>query len=309
MNQSLRIASLLPSATEIICALGLEEQLVGISHECDFPVSVRSLPAVTASAISNDLSSGDIDAQVREHLQSNAALYTIDGDIVSKLAPDLIVTQALCDVCAVSAADVAAVACELTQVAEVINLEPACLQDVFDTIHAVGVATGAEPSAASLVAGLKDRLQAVQRRSAVIDAASKPSVVMLEWLDPPFNAGHWTPELVEYAGGEALLSSPGQPSTTIAWDQVRDTNPALLVIACCGFNIERTRRDIEVLQDTTWWKSLQSVATRSVYVIDGNQYFNRPGPRLIDSLEILAHILHPALHPLPPALNNTFVRI
>lgn len=309
MNQSPRIVSLLPSATEIICALGLEEQLVGISHECDYPEAITSLPAVTDSAISNSLSSGDIDAQVREHLQSNAALYTINADVMSELGPDLIVTQALCDVCAVSAADVAAVACELTSVAEVVNLEPASLEDVFNTIVAIGASTGAEGAADSLVAGLNDRLEAVKRRTATLDPAAVPRVAMLEWLDPPFNAGHWTPELVGYAGGEPLVGSPGQPSVTISWDKVREADPDMLVIACCGFDVARTLKDVEALQKTDWWGSLRAVANGDVYVIDGNHYFNRPGPRLIDSLEILAHLLHPGLHPLPSFLENTYVKV
>ncbi len=307
MSTPSRIVSLLPSATEILCALELQDKLVGISHECDYPPEITSLPAVTHSHIASDISSAEIDAQVREHLGENSALYGLDEPLLQKLAPELIVTQALCDVCAVAASDVEKAACGLAQVAEVVNLEPSVLQDVFDTIIAVGNVTGVAEKAQQVVTELQSRVDAVRTRTATIAEPDKPKVVMLEWLDPPFNAGHWTPELVEYAGGIDLLGGKGQSSTTISWNAVREANPDYLIMACCGFDIERTLQDVKLVQQESWWDQLKAVANNNVFVIDGNQYFNRPGPRLVDSLEVLAHVLHPEVHPLPDGLQSAFV--
>jgi len=304
-----RIVSLLPSATEILCALGLRDRLVGVSHECDYPADISDLPVVTSSQIASGQSSRAIDDQVREHLDGNSALYSLNNELLRSLAPDLIVTQALCDVCAVSARDVEDAACGLATVSEVVNLEPANLQDVFATIRAVGKAAGVAAQADRLVKGLEIRLAAVIKRSAAIPPEQQPSVLMLEWVDPPFNAGHWTPELVGYAGGRDQLGDAGKPSRTISWAAVRDADPDVLVIACCGFGIERTLDDVEALYREAWWPDLTAVSNGKVFVIDGNHYFNRPGPRLIDSMEILGHALHPDVHSLPRGLEGTFVNV
>ena len=293
---------------KILCALGLRDRLIAVSHECDYPADVIGLPVVTSSRIASGQASHEIDAQVREHLAENAALYSLDNELLHRLRPDLIVTQALCDVCAVSARDVAAAACGLSTVADIVNLEPMCLDDVFATIRAVGEAAAAGEQADALIAGLMQRRDEVIARTTDVPSANRPRVVMLEWVDPPFNAGHWTPELVDHAGGRDLLGQPGQASRTISWRAVQEADPDVLIIACCGFGIERTLVDVRALQTATRWSELSAVQQGRVWVIDGNHYFNRPGPRLIDSLEILAHLLHPEQHPVP-ALPDSYCKL
>ena len=293
-----RIVSLLPSATEIICDLGLGPNLVGISHECDYPVGVQNLEAVTSSVIPKDAPSSEIDRLVREHLSTNSALYQLDLDLLRRLLPDLIVTQALCDVCAVSAEDVEAAVSSLPGRPAVINLEPMCLEDLFTTMLEVGRAAGIERRAATRVAELKGRITAVEERSAAI-LGERPRVAFLEWIDPPFNAGHWTPELLELAGGLDVLGNAGRPSITLNWDDVAASAPDVLCIACCGFSAERALEDLPILQRRPGWESLPCVRHNRIYVFDGNAFFNRPGPRLVDSLELLAYALHPQVHTVP----------
>ncbi len=294
----MRIVSLLPSATEILCALGLRSQLVGVTHECDYPASVIGLPQITTTIIPHDATSRAIDLKVRERLQTEQALYSLNYDLLAALEPDLLVTQALCDVCAVAEAEVNAVACRLPSRPRVINLEPMSLSDVYETLRMVGAAVGVAAYAEEVVAALKARVQLVAARSAKIEAP-RPRVAHLEWIEPLFNAGHWTPELIALAGGSEILGRPAQPSCTLDWQAVLDAQPDVMTIALCGFGIARTWRDIPFLEAQPGWRDLPCVRARRVYVIDGNQYFNRPGPRLVDSLEIMAHVLHPTIHPLP----------
>ncbi|MCB1749730.1 MAG: cobalamin-binding protein [Gammaproteobacteria bacterium] len=296
----MRIVSLLPSATEIVCSLGLEADLVGITHECDYPPSVHGLPAVTTTAIPHDAASRDIDAAVRERLAGTRALYSLDVARLAALAPDLIVTQALCDVCAVADVEVRAAAAALARVPRVVNLEPFTLDEVFDCISAVGAAAGVGERAATVVAGLRARVAAVVARNQAL--AARPRVALLEWLDPPFGCGHWSPELVAMAGGEEVLGRAGQASTTSSWAELAAADPDVLVFACCGFDPARTRVDIELVMREPAVRALRAVRDGRLWLVDGNQYFSRPGPRLVDSLEILAHALHPALHPLPAGL-------
>lgn len=284
-----RIVTLLPSATEIICGLGLGHKLVGITHECDYPEEIRHLPAVTRSAIGKNMSSRDIDDQVRNHLSDNAALYSLDMPLLESLAPDLIVTQALCDVCAVSMDEVSAACENLTSHPKLLNLEPMSLGDVFDTILAVGDATSERASALEYVAGLKAKVEGVRQRR--LNQQHKPRVVFLEWIDPPFNAGHWTPELIEIAGGEDCLGSKHQPSRTIGYDEIARANPDVIVIAQCGFDIERSQADMEILKRYLPWQNLKAVRDNRVHVVDGNAYFSRSGPRLVDSLLLLEQLL------------------
>lgn len=293
----MRIVSLLPSATEIVCALGLEGDLVGVTHECDFPPSVKSLPKVTRTLIPHDAASADIDTLVRQRLKVQTALYTLDVPTLERLRPDLLVTQALCDVCAVAEAEVQEAACRLPGRPQVLNLEPMSLEDVFETLLLVGQATGRAEQARSAVASLQARVNAVVDRTATLPADARPRVAFLEWIDPPFNAGHWNPTLIEMAGGVDVLGNAGQPSRTLAWEEVVRAQPDVLFIACCGFDAERGRQDVPILERQTGWATLPCVQTGRVYVSDGNAYFSRPGPRLVDSLEILAHALHPDLHP------------
>lgn len=285
----MRIISLLPSATEIICILGLEDQLVGVTHECDYPEPVRRLPKVTRTLIPTEASSADIDRLVRERLQKQRALYTLDMLVLEELQPDLIVTQALCDVCAVAEEEVRAAACSLPAAPRVINLEPETLAGVFDCIEQVGAAAGVERTATDVVRALRARVDVVAARTGRLQ--HRPRVALLEWLDPPFSCGHWNPELVRLAGGIEVLGREGRRSRTLDWDEIRDSDPEIIVIACCGFSLERTLVDVEHLRRLPAWTQLRAVRNDCVYAVDGSQYFSRPGPRLVDSLEILADII------------------
>lgn len=296
----MRIVSLLPSATEIVCQLGLADQLVGVTHECDWPVEVRQLPKVTRSFIPKASTSREIDTLVRERMQTARALYSLELPVLAKLQPTLIVTQTLCDVCAVAEAEVRAAVSGLPGNPRVVNLEPTCLDEVFDSLRIVGEAAGCRPRAEAEVAKLKARVAAVAERSETIKR--RPRVVLLEWIDPPFSSGHWSPELVRLAGGDEALGVAGQRSRTLDWQDVVAARPDVLVIACCGFDVPRTLDDLPILRGYAGWGELPCVAAGRVYVVDGSAYFNRPGPRLVDSLEILAHALDPEVHPLPPGL-------
>jgi iron complex transport system substrate-binding protein len=284
----------------MVCALGLEERLVGVTHECDHPASVRGLPKVTHTLIPTEAPSAEIDRLVRERLRTNRALYTLDLPALERLQPDLIVTQALCDVCAVAEEEVRAAVCRLPGSPRVINLEPESLAEVFAAIREVGKAAGVEPEAGAVVEGLTARVETVVARTGRI--SHRPRVALLEWLDPPFSSGHWSPELVRLAGGVEGLGRAGLPSRTLRWDEVAAWQPELLFIACCGFSVERTLVDLEAARSVPGWLELPAVRSGRVYVADGSHYFSRPGPRLVDSLEILAHALHPEAHPLPAGL-------
>jgi iron complex transport system substrate-binding protein len=284
-----------------VCALGLESSLVGVTHECDFPAGVAALPRVTRTLIPHDAASADIDALVRERLKTQQALYTLDLPTLRALSPDLIVTQALCDVCAVADAEVRAAACALPGPPHVVNLEPTGLEDVFACLGMVAEAAGVAARGQDVVAALRARVATVVGRAARVQPA--PTVGLLEWIDPPFSSGHWTPELIALAGGRPVLGTAGQRSRTIAWDDVRAADPEVLLIACCGFDVARTRRDLPILARQPGFDALTAVRTGRVYVTDGNAYFSRPGPRLVDSLEILAHAIAPDVHPLPAGLR------
>ena len=292
-----RIVSLLPSATEMICALGLEDRLVGVTHECDFPASVRALPKVTNTLIPTDATGAEIDALVRNQLGARSALYTLNLPVLESLRPDLIVTQALCDVCAVAEDEVRTAACLLPSGPRVVNLEPETLAEVLDGIRIVAEAAGVPERAAPVIARLEARISAVRERARQVRA--RPRVALLEWLDPPFCAGHWNPELVLMAGGDDGLGRPGSKSVTLRWEQVIAWQPEVVLISCCGFTAERGLQEAAVLDEVPGWNELPAVRAERVYVTDGTSYFSRPGPRLVDSLELLAHVIHPDVHPLP----------
>jgi iron complex transport system substrate-binding protein len=298
----MRIVSLLPAATEMVCALGLQDQLVGVTHECDYPPFVRNLPKVTRTLIRGDASSGEIDRLVRERLQTQRALYTLDLAVLQELQPDLIVTQALCDVCAVAEDEVRAATCTLPGAPRVINLAPQSLADLFIAVRQLAAAAGAEARADAVVSAMSVRIDRVVARSAAI--RQRPRVALLEWLDPPFSCGHWSPELVRLAGGLEGLGREGEPSRTLRWDEVIAWQPEVVFIACCGWSVERTLGDLSLLHAVAGWEDIPAVRGGRVYVTDGSQYFSRPGPRLVDSLEILAHTLHPDVQPLPNGLPN-----
>jgi iron complex transport system substrate-binding protein len=296
----LRIVSLLPSATEIICELGLGKQLVGVSHECDYPPAAQNLPKVTRTLVPAAASSRQIDALVRERLNSRRALYSLNLPTLERLRPDLLLTQALCNVCAVAEDEVQDAVCRLPGSPKVINLEPTRLADVFECLRQVGGAADVPERAEQTVARLQARVEMVERRTARI--ATRPRVVMLEWIDPPFCAGHWSPELVRLAGGIEFVGREGQPSRTIDWNEIVDVDPDVLFIACCGFDADRSRLELPILTGRPHFGRLSCARSGKIYWVDGNAYFNRPGPRLVDSLEILAHTLHPHIHPLPVGL-------
>ncbi|HLZ21067.1 MAG TPA: cobalamin-binding protein [Ktedonobacterales bacterium] len=290
----MKIVSLLPSATEILCALGLADSLMAVTHECDYPSVVLAKPHITRSRLKPDLSSKDIDEAVRSQLESDAhSLYTIDRTLLARIAPALIITQKLCEVCAVSYDEVLDAVEELPDQPEVMNLEPMSLGEVFDDILRVGEATGRPRAAHMLVRQFEARVEAV--RQTVARAKTRPRVGFLEWIDPLFCGGHWNPELIELAGGVDELGRRNQPSVRIEWEQVRELAPEVLVISCCGFSAERASEDLALLADQPGWEDLPAVRAGRVHVVDGAAYFSRPGPRLVDSLELLARLVHPAL--------------
>lgn len=301
----MRIVSLLPSATEIICSLGLREHLVGVTHECDYPTDVVGLPIVTRSIIPHDASSIEIDQMVRSQLETMTALYTLNVELLEELQADIIVTQALCEVCAVSEAEIEETICQLSNQPRVVNLEPMCLQDVFDTLLLLGKETGKEVVSARVVDALNARVERVRALTeSHVQKNQYPKVAFLEWIDPPFNAGHWTPELIEMAGGVDCLGNKHKPSETTLWENIIEAQPDIMFVACCGFSMERAAKDLPILQSNVGWKDLPCVKNKRVYFSDGNSYFNRPGPRLVDSLEIIANALHPDVHILGLGLPN-----
>jgi iron complex transport system substrate-binding protein len=289
-----RVVSLLPGATEIVCFLGRGEHLVGRSHECDFPEDIRRLPACTSSRLDPRATSGKIEAQVAALRQGSQSLYEVDARRLRELKPDLILTQAQCDVCAVSPADVeAALAGWRGRRPEILTLAPRRLPDVWEDIRRVAVALGIEAEGRERLRRLKLRCVDVIEKACLLKR--RPSLACLEWLDPLMAAGNWVPELVELAGGANLFGTAGEHSPWLKWDAVREQDPELLLLMPCGFDIARTLEEMAVLRRLPDWERLRAVRGGRVYVTDGSRFFNRPGPRLVESLEILAEILHPEL--------------
>src|SRR5438067_10205947 len=294
--KSCPIVSLLPAATEIAAALGLMDQVVGVSHECDFPTEANERPRVTRCALhSAELASRDVDEWVRRALHDNGSIYTIDEPLLRKLQPDVILTQKLCDVCAVGYTTVAKLAQTLPGPPRVVNLEPTSLADIFGDIRRVADACDAHERAAKLIGNLSERVENVRERAARIP--DLPRCFLMEWVDPPFCSGHWGPELVEIAGGRDSLGRKHQPSARIEWREVVDTRPEIMVLALCGYNISRARRDYELLRSFPDFESLPAAHDGEIYLVDASAYFARPGPRIVDGLEILAGILHPREFP------------
>lgn len=288
MSSSPTVASLLPSATEIVCAVGARDRLVGRSHECDHPPGVASVPVLTRSRVDTSLPSGGIDADVRRILKEVLAVYEVDVEALQRAAPDVIVTQDLCDVCAVSLHDVQAAVRSLGSDATLVSLAPTRLADVWGDVGRVGAALGREREAAEAVASIHERIEAVRSRAA--EAGSRPRVLTIEWLDPVMVGGTWMPELVELAGGEALVTSPGEHAPTLDEDALGSLDPDVVLVKPCGYPLARTRRELDSLRarlDRLGWSG------KPVWLADGNAFFNRPGPRLVESLEILAACVHP----------------
>jgi iron complex transport system substrate-binding protein len=290
----MKIVSLLPSATEILYALGLGDQLAAVTHECDYPPEASQKPVITRSLLPSGLSSSEIDEAVRGQLDQSHSLYTIDRALLAEIQPDLILTQQLCDVCAVSYNDVLGAVRSLPPPGPcVLNLEPNSVADVLDTIRLVGLATDRETEADRVLAGLRGRIAAVGERAG--RARTRPRTVLLEWIEPLFGGGHWDPELVELAGGVDTIGRMHQPSTQVSWTSIRDFAPEVLVVAQCGFGVERSAQDMPALEALPGYADLPAVRDGRVYLVNGSDYFSRPGPRLVDSLEMLAALLHPNL--------------
>jgi len=295
----MRIVSLLASGTELCCALGAGDRLVGRSHECDHPAWVKALPAVSEPTFDITGSSAEIDRRVRERLHAGAPLYRVDEEALARLAPDVLITQTHCEVCAVTPGDLAhagAGAAPRLERRQVVALSAGTLDGILDGFRGVARVLDLVDAGERLIGELQERVRAVER---AVAGRPRPSVVCLEWIDPIFCMGNWGPELVARAGGDNRLGVSGAHSTTGTWDEVRRADPEVLVIAPCGFDIERTAREMPALTAQPGWSDLRAVRAGRVYLADGNLYFNRSGPSVFDSVRILAEILHAgALEPM-----------
>lgn len=286
----MRICSLLPGATEIAYLLGLGDQIVGVTHECDYPPDAKYKPVVVRGVIDpNRMSSQEIDAKVAELLQAGKGLYTIDDKVFFEASPDVILTQGLCNVCALDYDEVVKAAQRLPRMPEIISLNPHSLAEILDDILRVGSATERESTATALVHGLRERIDQV----GIGERKYRSRVVCLEWFEPLYVAGHWVPEMVALAGGFDVLGRKGEPSHKVAWRSVVDANPDVILLMPCGFDMRRTVKESTPLRSLDGWNDLPAVKAGNVYALNGNAYFSRPGPRLVHGLEILARIIHP----------------
>jgi iron complex transport system substrate-binding protein len=284
----MRIVSLLASGTEIVCGLGAGADLVGRSHECDNPEWVRELPVCTRPAFDVEVSSGEIDAEVRRRLKTGEPLYHVDTELIRRLEPDLLITQEHCEVCAVTPNDIARTGCA-SLASQVIALSAGTVRGIYDGIRAVGKAVQRDAAAVTLVEEMRSRIAAVGER---VRSKPAPTVVMLEWTDPIFAMGNWGPELVEAANGKLSLGQTGQHSAAISWEAVRSADPEYLVVAPCGYNLERSKREASILEALPGWFELRAVRDGKVAFADGNKYFNRSGTTIVETVEIIAEILH-----------------
>jgi iron complex transport system substrate-binding protein len=284
----MRIVSLVPSATEMLFALGLGDDVVGVTHECDYPEAARDLPKVTKDKLEPGLSPAEIDAAVKARVLAGEAIYDLDAEALHELAPDLIVTQALCEVCAVSYDDVRAIAEEIETQPMVISLDPHTLGEVLGDLRTLSQATDTKDEAVDLIREASERIDRV--RLAMRRAESRPKVVALEWLDPPYAAGHWTPQLIELAGGEDVLGFAGERSEETSWDMIAASEPDIVIVMPCGYDAEIAHREAEMHRE-----QLEALGATTIVAVNAGAYFSRPGPRLIDGLELLAHVMHPDL--------------
>ncbi|MCI0346551.1 MAG: ABC transporter substrate-binding protein [Chloroflexi bacterium] len=292
----MRIVSLLPSATEIVCALGLRDELVGVTHECDYPANVVGLPVLTRDATNAPgATSREIHRRVADATHGGSSLYVLDEAALEAAEPDLILTQELCSVCAVSYREVNEVARAIDADIQVVSLEPASIEGIFHTISTVGALTGAEDAAVEVLGELRERLAEVERRVAERRASGvgAPRVAAVEWLDPPFAAGHWVPEQVRRAGGWEVLGEAGAPSLETTWSAVADVDPAVLVLMPCGYHLAETVAEWARTERPPEWDDLAAVHAGAVVAVDGSAYFSRPGPRVIDGIELLAEVFDP----------------
>jgi iron complex transport system substrate-binding protein len=288
----MRICSLLPGATEIAFLLGLGDEVVGVTHECDYPAEAREKPVIVRSLIdSNRMTSIEIDRWVTERLRNKQGLYIIDEKRLREAAPDVILTQGLCDVCAIDYNEVVNASATLANKPKIVSLTPNCLTDVLSDVARVGEATGHRLKAEQVVRDLEQRISAVREQAARRSAG--PRVACLEWFDPIYAAGHWVPEMIELAGGHDVLGRKGAPSEKINWKTVVDLAPDVIVLMPCGFDTQRTAQEATALNRLEGWHDLPAVRAGKVFAVNGHAFFSRPGPRLVDGLEILAEIIHP----------------
>jgi iron complex transport system substrate-binding protein len=289
---TVRIVSLVPHATELLFALGLGDDVVAVTHECDFPLEVLQLPRVTRDVLPAGLSAAEIDAAVRERTEQGQAIYELDEDRLEELEPDLIVTQELCAVCAVSYDDVVEVAERIATAPRVISLDPKTLGEAMGDIRTIAQATGVRDAALELVTRQRARIDAVRR---AVKDAEPVRVAAIEWLDPVFVAGHWTPQIIELAGGADVLGFAGEHSEQSTWETVAAARPEVVVVMPCGYDAERSREEA-----VRYAAELRGIGARRIVAVDAAAYFSRPGPRLVDGLELMAHVLHPDLVPEAP---------
>jgi iron complex transport system substrate-binding protein len=289
---SKKIVSLLPAATEIVCALGLEENLVGRSHECDFPASIKHLPVCSEANFPDGLSSFAIDIKVKELLNDALSIYTVKREVIKQLAPDVVITQAQCEVCAVSLKEVEeALEDYLDKQSVIISLQPDSLEAIFDNIREVAAALEVSGRGHQLIEDLQERIDIIRHKLKFME--NKPAVACIEWIEPMMVSGNWVPELVSIAGGVPILADPGKHSPYVKWEELQQQDPEVIIVMPCGFSIERTMKEINTLLQLPGFGELKAVKNDRFYIADGNQYFNRPGPRIVDSIEILAEIIHP----------------
>lgn len=292
-----RIATLLPSATEIVCALGLADEIVAVTHECDYPPAIRGRPVVVRPRVDSSLGSAAIDAEVESTLRRGESLYRLDVEALSAARPDLIVTQDLCEVCALPSLDVEGIAARLPGAPRVLRLHPHTLADILADVLRVGEAAGRGDEARRVVAALEARVAGVEtvlrRRPGRPGEEGTPRVFCMEWLDPPFCSGHWMPEIVERAGGREMIGRHARPSYRVEWDAIAAAAPDVVVLTVCGFDVGRTVAELPAVTGRPEWRGLPAVAAGRVYATDGSAFFSRSGPRIVDGLEIMAAILHP----------------
>ncbi len=289
----MRIVSLVPSATEMLYALGLGPDLVAVTHECDYPAAALGLPKVTRDVLPAGLSAAEIDVAVKERTLAGESIYELDAEALRELEPDLIVTQALCSVCAVSYDDVRAIADEIHTQPLVVSLDPHTVGEVLGDARTLAQATNRKDAAAELISRAAARIDRIRVATRNV---RRPRVLALEWLDPPFVAGHWTPQLISFAGGDDVLGFPGENSEERTWEQLAAVSPDVVVVMPCGYDAEIAHREAEMHRD-----QLAALGAGEVVAVDAAAYFSRPGPRIVDGLELLAHILHPELFPDAPA--------
>ncbi|MFN6569336.1 cobalamin-binding protein [Dendronalium sp. ChiSLP03b] len=293
-NSSVRIVSLIPSGTEILATLGLTDAIVGRSHECDYPLEIQNRPICTQARLNSNAPSRDIHYEVNNLLQSALSIYQIKTDVLEQLQPTHIITQDQCDVCAVSLSEVEKAVASLTHSSpQIISLQPNVLQDVWNDIERVGNAFDVD--SVKVLENLEARVKICQQKIQGLSLTEIPAVTCIEWTNPLMTGANWIPELVNLAGGQSLFSVTGQPSPQLQWETLIVSNPDVIIFMPCGFDLNRTRQEAQLLTQRPEWQKLHATQAGRVYITDGNSYFNRPGPRLVDSLEILAEILHPEI--------------